>query len=114
MISLFLDCFLQNCECFHLARAQPIGVEAAQLLAHEKLFEQRFALARDVRLRARKHRDVFSRPNGRAPVRRLFIQTEPPAPPLFFQTGFPACVALPTGLVGKLKVEGDDQFFLSS
>src|ERR1035438_9225139 len=38
----------------------------------------------------------------------------PSAAPLLFQAGLPADVALPTGLVGEFKMEGDNQFFRSA
>jgi hypothetical protein len=38
----------------------------------------------------------------------IFSESQEPASSFLFQPGFPADVAPPTGLVGKLKVEGDN------
>lgn len=115
MIFLRFYCLLQNCECFHLAGAQTAGIKTSQTLAHKELFQPRFAIRGDERLGARKHGHVFARPDGRTRGGGLeTVRIEESAPAFLFQTGFPARVALPTGLVGELKMKGDDQFFLSA
>src|SRR5579871_2014933 len=106
------DRLFQKQKCIHLAAAQQRNIRSPQAPAHYECIQQRHAFGRDIRLRAYAERDISSRPNRSRP--RLLAQPEPPAPSFLLQSGFSATLALPTVLVRKLKMEGDDQFFLSS
>jgi hypothetical protein len=70
-----------------------------------KLFEPRVTVAGDVTSRALTTADVFSDPYG---TRGFGLLGQKPAPSLLLQALLPAGVALPCGLVRKLKVEGDN------
>src|SRR5579883_2857759 len=110
MFPLLRQRFLEHHERLDFARAQLLRPRAANPPPRQEVLEQRLAFCRDVRLRARPQSQSAARPH-QAP--RL-PAAQPPAVPLHVQAGFPASVALPTGLVGPSKVEGDEEFFRSS
>jgi hypothetical protein len=101
---LFRKHLFQNHERIHLPCAQLLHPKTTHSLPHQEVLHQRLALRRDVRLGTRRKRHAAARPNHR-PGR--FAQPQPTAIPFRFQAGPPARVALPTGLMGKLKMEGD-------
>jgi hypothetical protein len=99
-------------ERLHLASAKFFAIERPKPPPHEELFDQRLALGGNIRFWAFIEDDIPARPDQ--PCRHRRIGRKPPAAPLSFQAGLPANVALPTGLVRKLKVKGDNQFFRSA
>src|SRR5204863_4188556 len=84
----------------------------AQPLPCEKLLHQRLACSIERRPGTFRYRHSVPRPHYGPAL--LAAEPQPPASPFLFQAGFPARVALPTGLAGDQKVEGDDQFFRCS
>jgi len=72
-----------------------------------ELFQQGKAFARNVGLRAGGERSSRARPDWRY-ARRLTAARQKSTPALLFQSVFSACVAPPAGLVGILKMEGDN------
>jgi hypothetical protein len=105
IVHLCGKCLFQNQECFHLPRAQLRKLDTMQAPPDEKLLYLRLALSRNVRRRASLKCHVLTRPHQERTA--IFRRRQPSAPALLFQAVFPADVALPTGLVGKLKMEGD-------
>src|SRR5579883_2124467 len=103
---------LQNQECVHLARVHVERIRYRESPPRNKLFNPRKALPRNERSGA------FLRPRPLPPphhdgIPALFLGDET-TPPLRFQAVLPAFVAIPSGPVRKLKVERDDQFFISA
>src|SRR5690242_4213423 len=96
---------------FQIARVRLRVALVPKIPPDQELFDPRKTLCRDERLRASTCGCVFTCPDYTAFRRRL---RQPPASALALQTGPSACVALPAGWIGHLKVEGDNQFFLSS
>jgi hypothetical protein len=104
MVSLFSERLFQNYERFHLAGAERLDVQPAEPLSHEIFLHQRFAFRRNEGLwTAPEHRRLAYPhwPSG------ILGNSKPSAPPANLQAGSPAHVALPTGLVGELEMEGD-------
>ena len=101
----------QDHECFNLPRGQLVELRSSQPPARQKLVYQCLRFRCDMGFGTFGQHHVPPGPNR--PPRWLILQRQPPAPPSFFQAGFPARIALPTGLVRKVKMEGDNQFFLS-
>jgi hypothetical protein len=97
--------FFQNHERLHLAGAH-FFIEAPQPPPYEELLYQRLTLRRDVRLGTSVNGHMIARPDQPRGFTR--IASYPGTAPLIFQAGLPANVALPTGLVGEFKVEGDN------
>jgi len=96
---------LQDYESFYLPCAQLVEGQPPETPAHEELFNQRFAFRRDVRSRAGIQNRGLADPHRRQAG--VFGDTQPSTSPSRFQAGVSALVALPTGLVGELKMEGD-------
>jgi len=96
---------LQNQETLHLSGAQLVKGHPSESASHQKVLQQFFALCGDVRLRATFDCHSIPRPDRRGLA--VGRQTQPAAATADLQAVPPARVALPTGLVGKLKMEGD-------
>src|SRR6266567_786819 len=112
IVSLRGKFVFQYDERLRLLGSQLSGPYSSQPPPHEEFLNQRVTLRPDIRFRAGRDGDASPRPNRRRA--RIVAPSHPAASPFHFQSGFPAGVALPTGLVGKQKVEGDDQFFRSA
>ena len=96
---------LQYQESLHLPRAQFPEIHPTEPSPHQEVLHQPFALRCNVRPGAALRCHRLSRPHRRPSAVRW--QPQPPAPPALLQAAPPARVALPTGLVGELKMEGD-------
>jgi hypothetical protein len=97
---------LQDHKCFRLACGYYPKVNSAQTPTHDEFLKERNAVRGDIRFGTTLKKDMLSRPNNR--LISLGLRLKPSTSPFLFQPGFSAVVALPTGLVGELKMEGDD------
>jgi hypothetical protein len=104
IVSLFCERLFQNHEGFHLACTELLESKPAEALAYEILLHQRFAFRCDEGFWTASENRRLAYPDR---PRRVFGKSEPPAAAANLQAGCPAYVALPTGLVGELELEGD-------
>jgi hypothetical protein len=104
IVSLSSERLFQNYERFHLTGAKLLEIQPAEPLSHEIFLHQRFASRRDERSRTAPEHRRLAYPHW---PRRILGNSKPAAPPANLQAGSPAHVALPTGLVDELEMEGD-------
>jgi hypothetical protein len=104
IVSLFSERLFQNHECFDLSCAELLEIKPAEAFSHEIFLHQRFAFRRDEGFWTASENGRLAYPHW---PRGILGNSEPPAPAASLQAGSPAYVALPTGLVGELEMEGD-------
>src|SRR6202044_2968755 len=97
---------------FHQPRRQFVNTSRTHQLPNMEFFQQCDALRRHIRGRARLNRHSSASPHHHR--NRSSLHPEPAASSPCLQTAFSARVAVPRSPVSRLKMERDDQFFLSS
>jgi len=109
-LDLFLPFVLKNRKRLYRSGIHQVHIGVSESLPNLKLLDKNQAVCRNQRFGALRRCNASPRPD-RFRRRRLISERAMPRP---HQTAFSALVAVPCGLVGKLELECDSQFFRSS